>query len=183
MSIEIITPRMALRVIDEGQADQALAYFVRNRDYLEEWEPVRPPEYYTLEHQAHLLLHDQMAMATGQLFRVWMYSLSEPDRIIGSIALSNIVRGAFLSCHLGYRLDAEAHSQGYMTEGLRAVIDYAFGTLKLHRIEANIMPKNKGSLRVVQKLGFYDEGLARQYLKINGQWEDHIHMVLLNDQV
>ncbi len=53
----------------------------------------------------------------------------------------------------------------------------------LHRIEANIMPKNSASMKVVKKLGFYDEGLAYQYLKINGTWEDHIHMVLLNPNV
>jgi [ribosomal protein S5]-alanine N-acetyltransferase len=58
-----------------------------------------------------------------------------------------------------------------------------FQELGLHRIEANIMPKNKRSLRVVEKLGFYNEGLAYKYLKINGKWEDHIHMVLLNDKV
>ncbi|MCC3371769.1 GNAT family N-acetyltransferase [Cohnella sp. REN36] len=183
MTIEFKTARLALRTIDETEAGALLDYMLRNRGFLKEWEPDRPSEYYTLEHQAHLLRHDQMTMATGQLFRVWMYPLSDPERIIGSVSLSNIVRGAFLSCHLGYRLDAEFESRGYMTEGLKPVIDYAFESLGLHRIEANIMPKNKGSLRVVQKLGFYDEGLARQYLKINGRWEDHIHMVLLNDKV
>lgn len=58
-----------------------------------------------------------------------------------------------------------------------------FDDMKLHRIEANIMPKNKQSLKVVEKLGFYDEGLAYKYLKINGKWEDHIHMVLLNNKI
>jgi ribosomal-protein-alanine N-acetyltransferase len=63
---------------------------------------------------------------------------------------------------------------------VKALIDVAFGKLALHRIEANIMPRNTASMRVVAKLGFYDEGLAKSYLKINGKWEDHIHMVLLN---
>jgi len=58
-----------------------------------------------------------------------------------------------------------------------------FNEFGLHRIEANIMPKNKRSLRVAPKLGFVNEGTASQYLKINGKWEDHIHMVLLNDKV
>ncbi|WP_330651588.1 GNAT family N-acetyltransferase [Tepidibacter aestuarii] len=70
-----------------------------------------------------------------------------------------------------------------MSEAIKKGIDIIFNQYKLHRIEANIMPKNKASLRVVEKLGFYNEGLALKYLKINGKWEDHIHMVLLNDKL
>ncbi|EOD01178.1 Ribosomal-protein-S5p-alanine acetyltransferase [Caldisalinibacter kiritimatiensis] len=70
-----------------------------------------------------------------------------------------------------------------MTEALKMGIDIAFNELKLHRIEANIMPKNEASLRIVKKLGFYEEGVAKKYLKINGKWEDHIHMVLLNEDI
>jgi ribosomal-protein-alanine N-acetyltransferase len=83
---------------------------------------------------------------------------------------------------LGYKLDADEINKGYMTEALRKGIDIAFNEVGLHRIEANIMPKNKRSLRTVEKLGFYNEGLAYKYLKINGKWEDHIHMVLLNEE-
>jgi ribosomal-protein-alanine N-acetyltransferase len=68
-----------------------------------------------------------------------------------------------------------------MTEAVKAVVDYGFNTLALHRIEANIMPRNIASLRVVGKLGFINEGLSKKYLKINGQWEDHIHMVIFNE--
>nr|WP_281170156.1 GNAT family N-acetyltransferase [Paenibacillus pinihumi] len=112
-----------------------------------------------------------------------MYKQEEPGRIIGMIALSNIVRGPFQSCYLGYRLDQGEVNQGFMTESLARVIRYAFDELRLHRIEANIMPRNSASLKMVEKLGFSSEGLARKYLKINGIWEDHIHMVLLNEAV
>lgn len=70
-----------------------------------------------------------------------------------------------------------------MTEALKKGIETAFGPLGLHRIEANIMPKNKASLRVAEKLDFKNEGLSTKYLKINGVWEDHIHMVLLNEEI
>ncbi|HZK24550.1 MAG TPA: GNAT family N-acetyltransferase [Oscillospiraceae bacterium] len=88
------------------------------------------------------------------------------------------MRGAFQSCHLGYKLSEAQINQGLLTEALAEVINYAFTELRLHRIEANIMPGNKRSLWVVEKLGFYYEGLAKKYLKINGSWEDHIHLVL-----
>ncbi|WP_278244288.1 GNAT family N-acetyltransferase [Caldisalinibacter kiritimatiensis] len=94
-----------------------------------------------------------------------------------------MVRGPFLSCFLGYKLDKDEVNKGYMTEALKMGIDIAFNELKLHRIEANIMPKNEASLRIVKKLGFYEEGVAKKYLKINGKWEDHIHMVLLNEDI
>lgn len=89
----------------------------------------------------------------------------------------------FLSCHLGYKLDKDEINKGYTTEAIEKGIDIIFNEFGLHRIEANIMPKNKSSLRVVEKLGFCNEGLAYKYLKINGKWEDHIHIVLLNDKV
>jgi len=95
----------------------------------------------------------------------------------------NIVRGVFLSCHLGYGLDKDEINKGYMTEALNAVIRFAFDKVKLHRIEANVMPRNKPSIRIVEKLGFKNEGLARKYLKINGKWEDHIHFVVLNKKL
>ena len=103
--------------------------------------------------------------------------------VIGDLTFNNIVRGAFQSCHLGYKIDGRQLNQGFMTEALRCAIAYVFSELKLHRIEANIMPRNARSRRVVEKLGFVQEGLARKYLKINGAWEDHFHYVLLNDAV
>jgi ribosomal-protein-alanine N-acetyltransferase len=105
------------------------------------------------------------------------------SKTIGTVSLSNIVRGPFQSCHLGYKLDKDEINKGFMTEAVEKVINITFKDLKLHRIEANIMPKNKASLRVVEKLNFYNEGIAYKYLKINGKWEDHIHMVLLNEDL
>ncbi|SMF86995.1 ribosomal-protein-alanine N-acetyltransferase [Paenibacillus uliginis N3/975] len=183
MDIELHSQRLILKSIDESKAMQVLDYVVRNKEFLERWEVVRNADYYTAQTQKELILSDKLDMEKGQLVKVWMYKIDEPDKIIGSIALSNIVKEAFLSCHLGYRLDQEENNQGYMTEGIKCMINYTFDVLKLHRIEANIMPRNEASLKVVQKLGFYHEGLAQKYLKINGTWEDHIHMVLRNHEM
>lgn len=183
MNIVIETPRLWLKSIDESYAEQVVDFFSRNQEFLEPWEVLRTPDYYTVEAQTKLIETDRINMDREQLVKVWMYKREEPERIIGSIALSNIVRGAFQSCHLGYRVDHSETNKGYMTEGVQAVIDHAFHVLGLHRIEANIMPRNKASLRVVEKLGFYPEGLAVKYLKINGKWEDHLHMVLRNEEL
>lgn len=179
------TERLSLRILDESEAPSVLSYCLRNRDFLQEWEPGRDEGYYSLSQQRELLAGDLQAMAEGRLFKVWIFERDgeSPQTVIGTIALNNIVKGCFCSCHLGYRLDRLKTGRGYMTEGVRKVIDYAFGELGLHRIEANVMPRNMASLKVLGKLGFANEGVGRKYLKINGQWEDHIHMVLLNERM
>ncbi|HZW82838.1 MAG TPA: GNAT family N-acetyltransferase [Candidatus Deferrimicrobium sp.] len=175
------TDRLYLKVLDEHFAPQVLDYYQRNNELLKQWEPLRDREFYTIPSQQNILQGEFDKIQTGQLFRVWLFKKEEDFRKpIGTVALSNIVRGAFQSCHLGYKLDVQEINQGYMTEAVQAVTRYAFEDLRLHRIEANIIPRNQASMKVVQKLGFYDEGLAKKYLKINGIWEDHIHMVLLN---
>ncbi|AZN42208.1 GNAT family N-acetyltransferase [Paenibacillus albus] len=175
------TKRLVLRTIDETFAEQALDFVLRNRDALAEWEPARNEEYYTLEVQKKFILDDLQSVRNGQSAKFW-FSESEQQGapLLGTITMNNIVRGAFQSCHLGYRTDEAVRGKGYMTEALAHMIHYAWNELNLHRIEANIMPRNGASLKVVERLGFKNEGLARDYLRIHGKWEDHIHMVLLN---
>lgn len=180
MTKEITTKRMTLQMIDDTYADQVLAFAVRNKTYLEEWEPLRTEDFYTSSVQQELLRDEAAKNQEGSLCKFWLFL---DGRIIGAVALSNIVRGVFQSCHLGYKIDELQQGKGLMTEAVEAVVNHAFHEIRLHRIEANIMPRNQASLRVVQKLGFQNEGTSRNYLKINGKWEDHIHMVLLNEEL
>jgi [ribosomal protein S5]-alanine N-acetyltransferase len=177
------TERLLLKALDGASCRMVLDYFLRNRAFLEEWEPAREPGFYTSEYQSRLLDRDAAVMESGAMLKLWIFKKDDPGRVIGSVSFSNIVRGAFQSCLLGYRLDEKEINKGYMTEAVACGISVMFGEFKLHRIEANIMPRNSRSLRVVEKLGFRNEGLAREYLKINGKWEDHVHMVLLNSKV
>ena len=84
------------------------------------------------------------------------------------------------SCWLGYYLGQEHNGRGYTTEAIRLVLDYAFRDLKLHRIEAGVMPHNAGSIRVLEKVGFEREGLSKKNVRINGEWEDHLHLAIIN---
>ncbi len=177
------TDRLLLKILDPSHAELTLDYYLRNRAFLEEWEPVREEAFYTLEKQREILTQEQADIESGRLFRVWIFKKGEENSAIGTFGFSNIVRGAFLSCFLGYKLDGREICKGYMTEALQRGIAVMFEEYGLHRIEANIMPKNGASFRVVEKLGFCCEGLSPKYLKINGVWEDHIHMALLNDKV
>jgi ribosomal-protein-alanine N-acetyltransferase len=177
------TERLVLKVLDGSHAGLVLDYYLRNKSFLEEWEPVQGEEFYTRQYHEEQLDKQLASIENKTSFRSWIFKKEDENRIIGTVGFNNIVRGAFLSCHLGYKLDKDEINRGYMTEAIQKGIDIIFNEFGLHRIEANIMPKNKRSLRVVEKLGFYNEGLAYKYLKINGKWEDHIHMVMLNDKV
>lgn len=96
------------------------------------------------------------------------------NTFIGKVALNGVMRGAMYGAYLGYWMDETVLGQGLATEGIRAVLDFAFGAAGLHRIQAAIMPHNARSLRVIEKLGFRREGYAERYLQIAGRWEDHV---------
>lgn len=95
--------------------------------------------------------------------------------------VNNIVFGALRSGYLGYGAFASHAGRGLMTEGLRAVLDAAFGDLALHRVEANIQPTNHASVDLVRRLGFEREGFSRRYLYVDGDWRDHERWALLGE--
>jgi len=102
--------------------------------------------------------------------------------IVGSVNLSEIVRGRFENAYLGYQVGAPFARQGYMTEALALALRIAFGPLRLHRVEANIQPRNVASIALVRRAGFRREGLSRRYLKIGGRWRDHERWALLVEE-
>ena len=184
-NLRLESDRLILRVLDESYSEKILDFFIRNSDFLNKWEPIKDEEFYTVEFQEQRLINDLKLMNEDRSLRLWMFKKDDKEfnNIIGSVALNEIVRGCFHSCFLGYRIDEQNANNGYMTEAVKRLKEYAFNDLKLHRIEANIMPHNIASLKVVEKNGFVDEGLSKKYLKINGRWEDHIHMVILNEDM
>ena len=97
----------------------------------------------------------------------------DDDAIAGAINLNNIVRGSFQSASLGYYVGAKYHGNGYMLEGLQLLVKFAFDTLSLHRLEANIQPDNARSIQLVKRCSFAKEGVSPGFLYINGAWRDH----------
>lgn len=108
-------------------------------------------------------------------------SLSDTQPI-GAVNLSEIVRGALQGCFMGYYIGASYAGQGYASEGVSLALDYAFGLLKLHRIEANIQPDNAASLALIRRLGFRQEGFSPRYLFIAGAWRDHERWALTAEE-
>jgi ribosomal-protein-alanine N-acetyltransferase len=123
--------------------------------------------------------------ANPEEFRAWMrrfedgsnlgflIRVRETGAVAGSVNLNSVIRGRYQGASLGYAAFAPSAGKGYITEGIAAVMEYAFTELRLHRLEACIQPGNKASLAVVQRLGFHFEGVSPDYLYIDGDWRDH----------
>lgn len=101
--------------------------------------------------------------------------------LLGGLSVSNVRRGVAQAASVGYWIGAPYIGRGHMTDGVKAVLPFAFATLGLHRLEAACLPHNLPSTRVLEKAGFKREGMARRYLKINGVWQDHDLFALLQD--
>jgi len=106
----------------------------------------------------------------------------EDGALLGSIEVSQISRGILQSAYLGYQIGLEYEGQGYMSEAMRLILDFSFGPLKLHRVEANIQPTNAPSICLVKRIGFRNEGTAVRYLKIHGAWQDHQRWAMLAEE-
>ena len=175
--------RLILKTLDKTYASLVVDYYLRNKDFLKEWISLRDESFYTIDSQEKHLEEDLMNATNKSSLRLWVFDKNNTDRIIGTIAFNHILWGSSLSCQIGYRLDKDEINKGYITEAARRGIEVMFNDYKLHRVEANIMPRNEPSLKVAKKLGFIDEGVRHKYLKINGKWQDHIHMALINDKL
>ncbi|MCW5649571.1 MAG: GNAT family N-acetyltransferase [Ramlibacter sp.] len=103
----------------------------------------------------------------------------DTNALVGYVEITNVVRGLFLSAYLGYYAFAGHERQGFMREGIKLAIRYAFQTLRLHRLEANIQPENLASVALVRSCGFIKEGYSPRYLKVRGRWRDHERWALL----
>ncbi|HZC57167.1 MAG TPA: GNAT family protein [Xanthobacteraceae bacterium] len=151
-----------------------------SRDFLTPWEPTWPDDDLTrsafrrrIKRYTEDLRSDQ-----GYAFLIVRYS---DGALVGGLTLANIRRGVAQACSLGYWMGLPFVRHGYMTEAVHAVIPFAFATLRLHRLEAACIPTNAGSIRLLQKNGFGREGFAREYLCINGTWQDHLLFARLKD--
>ena len=173
------TERLRLCLPGPRQAKAVLEYYQRNQAHLAPWEPRRGPEFFTVAFWAKQLDAAQGEYRRDVGTRLILTSKAEPERVIGVSNLSNIVRGSFQACHLGYSLDAELLGQGLMHEALREVIRFAFEEQELHRVMANYQPNNERSARVLERLGFVREGFAKDYLYIDGAWRDHVLTALV----
>ncbi|MFZ0383869.1 MAG: GNAT family N-acetyltransferase [Solirubrobacteraceae bacterium] len=152
-------------------AEALLDLLSTNREFLAPWQPIRDAEHFTLAGQRaeiEKLLGDQQRGLTVA------HVILDEDRIIGRVTLSNIVRGPFQSCNLGYWIGRADNGRGHATRAVADLTVLAFSELDLHRIEAGTLSHNIASQRVLERNAFERFGLARRYLRIAWHWQDHI---------
>ncbi|EEG07963.1 GNAT family N-acetyltransferase [Pseudogulbenkiania ferrooxidans] len=174
------TARLLLIPADPSWALALLDYQHRNREHLARWEPRGGDMFYSELYWTMRLRQRCRDWQDGRGAAFLLVREGTPGRVAGTVTLSNIVRGSFQACHLGYNLDQAEQGRGLMHEALRAVIACAFETLQLHRIQANYQPENVRSAAVLRRLGFVVEGHAKDYLFLDGAWRDHVLTALTN---
>lgn len=176
----LTTARLTLVLPEPSLARSIADYYARNASRLEPISPRREPGFHSVAQWTTRAAERQAQALAGSAFHLVVTRSQQPAHVIGTIELTNIVRGAFQAAHLGYSIDREHEGQGLMTEALREVIRHAFEEMGLHRLMANYLPTNDRSANVLSRLGFTVEGYARAYLKLDGRWQDHVLTSLVN---
>ena len=175
--------RLILRSLIINDAEELFQFRTRNAEFFKPWSPTYPEDYFNPDYHRKNLIQIESDVLKGILVQFGVYLKTDPKKMIGSVVFSNIIMGPFRSCYLGYRIDKDELNKGYASEAIKAGSKYMFTDKKLHRIEANIIPRNIASIKAIEKAGFVYEGISKKYLNINGVWEDHLHYVLLNNEI
>ncbi len=167
-SLLLHTSRLTIVGINEINISRVTQYFNQNYHHLKLGGGNVPETEYQVRSVFDNWLHNVRNDNEVRFF------LLQEEKIIGIVGISNIVRGAFHAAYLGYNIAQTHQGQGLMTEALEEIIAFAFSALNLHRLMANYRPDNLASGRVLEKLNFVKEGIAKDYLMVNGKWADHV---------
>ncbi len=150
-----------------------------SRAYLTPWEPTWAVDETSRTSYRNRLRRYVEDARDDKAYALFLFR-AEDDALMGGLTLSSVRRGVAHMASLGYWVGQMYAGKGHVTAGVRAIVDYAFEDLALHRVEAACQPNNIASRRVLEKNGFAHEGLARSYLKINGAWRDHLLFGIFN---
>lgn len=154
---------------------------IRNKLYWSTYEPIHLENYYTEQVQYKKIVEGMHLRSLNREFSYGIYELNS-RYLIGMISLYSIKRIPFSSAFIGYSIDEQYSGKGITSEAVLLVLEFAFNTLRLNRLEAYVAPGNVASIRVLEKAGFEKEGLLRKLLYINGEWVDHFIYAVLSEE-
>lgn len=166
-------PLIRIEELSVRHTEELLHLRVKNRKFLTPWEPLRSEEFYTYSFQLFSVNQAIRAAEDDQSYSFVVIENSS-GKLIGRVNLNNLVRGVFQNAYLGYFIDQDSTGKGYATNAVQQTLHYGFQELRLHRMQAATLRHNLASQRVLLKNGFRYEGEAIRYLKINGEWQDHL---------
>jgi len=180
MNRTLNTPNLFITLLKPEHLTLLVNYQNENREHLAKWEPARTETYFSLEETKKQIDKSMQQFKSGSTVSFVSLNKSKTE-IIGLCTFSDIVYSVCSACYLGYSLCERAQGKGLMFEMLQATIKYMFEQYHLKQMMASYMPANIRSENLLIKLGFEKEGAAKAYLKIAGQWEDHILMSKIAD--
>jgi ribosomal-protein-alanine N-acetyltransferase len=175
----IVGDNVVLRVPQMSDFAEWAALREASRDFLTPWEPTWPPDDLTRASFRRRIKRYAEDQRNDLAYPLFAFRRSD-NVLVGGLTLANVRRGCAQAGSLGYWMGTPFARQGYMTAAVRAVVPFAFETLRLHRVEAACIPANVASIHLLEKTGFRREGFAREYLCINGVWQDHLLYARLN---
>jgi ribosomal-protein-alanine N-acetyltransferase len=175
----LLGERVYLRPPERGDYEAWASLRARSRNFLIPWEPSWPADALSRASFRARIARYAEDWRTDQAYNFFVFS--HEDVLLGGTGLSNVRRGVAETASLGYWIGEPYARQGYMSAALPLVLDFAFGRLRLHRVEAACLPTNIPSRALLKKVGFQQEGLARQYLCIQGKWQDHLLFAILRE--
>lgn len=149
-----------------------------SRDFLTPWEPTWTSDELSRGAFRRRIRRYQKEARQDTAYAFFIFR-QEDDKLVGGCSLSNVRRGVAETCFLGYWMGERFARRGYMFDAVNELIPFVFNVLHLHRIEASCLPVNTASRSLLHKAGFREEGVAKQYLRINGVWQDHVRLALL----
>jgi ribosomal-protein-alanine N-acetyltransferase len=176
------TPRLTLRLPEPDDAGAIARYLDENREHLSSTRPRMGAEFFTADFWRAQAQATRSEFRGDRSLRLFMWEKADPGRVIASANFTQFVRGAAQYCVLGYGIAADREGQGLMREGLEVAIEYVFRELNMHRVMANFFPWNRRSGALLRRLGFVVEGYARDYLYLDGEWQDHVLTSLTNPE-
>jgi [ribosomal protein S5]-alanine N-acetyltransferase len=172
--------KIYIRFFEESDAEAYTKLQLRNREFFKKYVTTRSEEFYTLEYQRQFIKNTITGREKDERYVFGIFE-THTNEVMGNVALTEVLRGPLQSCYIGYSLDLGCNGRGYMSEAVKLAVAYGFDKLQLHRIEAGVMPHNLGSIRVLEKAGFVKEGIARKNVNINGNWEDHQVLAIIEE--
>jgi ribosomal-protein-alanine N-acetyltransferase len=171
--------RVYLRAPERGDWEAWASLRGRSRHFLEPWEPSWPADALSRFSFRSRVARYAEDWRTDQAYNFFIFS--HDDALVGGIGLSNVRRGVSETASLGYWIGEPYARQGLMTAALPPVLDFSFDRLRLHRVEAACLPTNLPSRALLTRIGFHQEGYAREYLCIAGKWQDHLLFAILRE--
>ena len=172
--------RVALRMPQMSDFPEWAALRDQSRDFLKQWEPIWPVDDLTRSAFRRRLKRYAEDQRSDQAYSFFIFRKAD-NVLVGGITLANVRRGVAQAGSIGYWIGEPFAREGMMTDALATLIPFSFATLRLHRLEAACIPTNTASIRLLEKSGFEREGYARQYLCINGIWQDHLLYARIKD--